>query len=422
MTLSNNTFKKSQIPVILAFIHATFIFAPLYVFVADMAKLTGADLFRCSIRGAFVLIPVVLSHIMLRKINRMSVYIIISMLLTACFTVLGFMYGNYFYYGNILIAVLNCFVCLVVFLMRNYSKIEHIRMRKEFYELHDDKEQFLLSAWEIDTFLSKPSIYHMGWFTIVYVFGVLFKLHHVIYEMFYIVVADIFICFICAYINNFYSYLQLNNKVASMPVNTMKKVNKLMLAIGVVLLILFALPAVIYNKEPLENFSLPERELIKAEMTPEEMGYMANMPLISPEMEKLLESAEQEEAPAWVRYLIEAFIAIMGIVAAVFLAIVIIQGILERAKNYQYEDEDEILNLEETAVDKDESISHNFISENLSEKAKIRRKYRKLIKKRTKGKPKKYATPTELEVEADFDRLDGGNELHISYENARYNK
>lgn len=416
------TYKRNWASVVLAFIHATFLFIPLYVLVGSMMKLQGTNLLRFSLMGIGVIVPVAVSYLMLRKVKHLFMYVVLAALCTIFFLAIGAIYGDYFHYGNIVTGVLSGGISFIVFLIRGYAKIEHNQLKEEFYAVHDEKEPFLLEPWEMETFLSTPSVVHWGWFGILYVLALLCKYHYVLYEVFILFVIDIFICFACIYSDAFFEYLKMNHRVASMPLSSMRKVHRQIFVIGMFLIVLFILPAVIYHKEPLENVSLKNRSPIEIDMVSQQANYEMVHVEQSTELDLLLADYDVKPTPKWVKYLLNGILALIGTSVAVGVVLAIVQKIGAVAKSYQLEDEDEVINLDYVGEERQYIKGKNFMKDRLSEKAKIRRRYRKVIRSRTQGKPKKSSTPTELELEARMAESLEYEGLHEEYEKVRYGK
>lgn len=418
------TYKKNWIPTLLTFLHVTFLFAPLYILVGSMAKLKGGDLVRFSIMGAFVIVPVVISYIILRKVKYLSVSVFLTIVLTGAGFAFGFWYGDFFHYGNVIMGAMNGMICLIIFLFRTYSKLTHNEMKEEFYAVHDKEELFLLEPWEIESFLSKPSVVHWAWFTILYVFALAGKAHYALYEIFILFVIDVFICFICAYSDHFFEYLKQNHRVANMPVSSMRNVHRQILLVGLMMIFLFVLPAVVYHKEPLEHVTFPEKAAITFDVPQQEADYEKGQTEPDTELALILAEYSQHEAPKWIRYMLDGILFLIAIATGFAMVYGVIHAIRGMARTFQLEDEDEVINLDEAEETRVAIRKRNRLQERFSEKAKIRREYRRAIIKGTKGTPKQSATPTELELEleAHFEEKIENQGLHEKYEKVRYGK
>lgn len=413
--------KKSYVSTIMSFIHVLFLFGPLYPLAGELSGLKREGIIRISIMGLAVIIPIVLSYYMLRLIKYLWIYYVLTFLFTVMLAVAGFNYGNFFKYGNAIVGFLNFGVCLIIFIVRSYSKIMHNEMKADYIAVHDKDEPFMLQPWEIDTFLSEPSAIHWGWMTVLYVLSLVLKLHYTMYIVFFVVLLDVFVCFVSNYVDKFFEYLKMNHRVANMPIASMKKIHKYTLAAGLILLCVFVLPAVIYHKEPLENVVL-KRADVNLEYQYDNSDYMPEVPMMDTEMLELMKQGSKKEMPLWVKHILDLLLAAILIVCVCTFAIVIIRRIMNMAKAFQLEDEDEVINLDEVEEKQERLTGGRRIREYLSEKARIRRQYRKAIRKGTKGKPNRANTPSELEQEADFLSDPANYGLHEKYEKARYNK
>lgn len=416
------TYKKSRIPTLLTFLHVAFLFAPLYILVGSMVKLEGRALARFSIMGAFVVFPVAISYVILRRVKRLFVSVLLTVILTGIAIALGFWYGDFFNYGNVIMGVMNGSISLIIYLFRTYSKIAHNEMKEEFYAVHDLEEPFLLEPWEIESFLSKPSLVHWAWLTILYVFALAVKAHYAIYEIFILLVIDVFICFVCAYSDHFFTYLKLNRWVANMPISSMRNAHRQILLVGLVVIGLFLLPAVIYHKEPLEDWKWKKPQAVPLDVPGREVDYDMMHMEMDTELPLLMAEAEANPYFEWVPYLLEGFMVVIAVASGIALIYGLIMVLRRMSKTFQLEDEDEVIDLDEVEDSEKKIRKPAGIQEHFSERAKIRRRYRKAIRKGTSGTPRETATPMELEMEANMTDREVYQELHEEYEKARYGK
>jgi hypothetical protein len=125
------------------------------------------------------------------------------------------------------------------------------------------------------------------------------------------------------------------------------------------------------------------------------------------------------EPPQWLIVLTEVLGILICIAFVCALAWVFVSWLRKIGREFATEDEDEVVFLEEEEPDTFRRLLRRRQSGPLSFKQQIRRRYRKMIRKATKGQPSKWATPTELEKQAALSSEEV-QALHEAYEIARY--
>ena len=73
--------------------------------------------------------------------------------------------------------------------------------------------------------------------------GALLKAPFYWHMIFYLFLADVFLCFIYRFVDGFYDFLKEHSHYANLPVKTMEKVVKIIFAIACVILLAFTLPS-----------------------------------------------------------------------------------------------------------------------------------------------------------------------------------
>ena len=128
---------------------------------------------------------------------------------------------------------------------------------------------------------------------------------------------------------------------------------------------------------------------------------------------------EVGEPTAFTKFLNVLFI-IFGSGALLFGICFLIKEIWAELKMFEEgmnQEEDKIESLQEEEA---EVLPTQKVSDVPKEEMKIRRVYRKFIRKHRKDRPAKFETPTEIETAAGVVDTTEGKELHKLYEFARY--
>ncbi len=410
--------------VILSWIHTVLLFFGFYPFFADFAKLTGQTFRSYSMLGFFLFIPACLSWLLLKKIRSLPLYNIIGFFLSLGLGLLeGYLSDGLFYKSRLFTTVFTFCVSMLMFLIHTSARIRHGNLKNDFLAVHGDTAQFELEVWEIPNILSAPSPVALIWFAAFYLVGALVKLTNFWHAAFYLTLAEIFVCFMYKCLFSFTEFLQKNHKSANIPVTTIRHVHKIFFVTAVFLLAIFALPSVLYNREPLSELELKEVPF-EIEESPPQIDEM-QFPDEAVQMKEMLEQADVETVafPEWVGTLVRIFLWCLVLLASCVLIGGIIHAIKNAIADFNVEDEDEITFLDSEETDETSSIHGQVkIDRILSANAQIRRRYKKTIKKATRGTPSFWATPSELETAAQIEHTDSMDALHVLYEKARYSE
>ena len=190
------------------------------------------------------------------------------------------------------------------------------------------------------------------------------------------------------------------------------------LAIYLLLLIVLTLPSL---------FTISHRHYRDLrEMTADiEINYTELMPEHNPEtagedlMAALLaENGEPTPPPWWLNYIfyiIEAFIFLL-------LAVAMIKKIYSVFQDFRTsidENGDIVEELQDTA-ENIQKIKMPTGRRKLSEKERIRKEYRRMIRRHRKDRPAIYETPAEIEEKSGITGTEEASVLHMQYEQARY--
>ena len=97
-----------------------------------------------------------------------------------------------------------------------------------------------------------------------------------------------------------------------------------------------------------------------------------------------------------------------------------IYGVIKAFGRNVKEEDDKVEMLEEE--DREENIQTGRFLFRKSDEEKVRRQYRRYIRKHRKDRPEPYETPEEIEIAAGVANTEEGKELHGQYERVRYGR
>ncbi len=418
-------FEKNKAITLLTFIHAFFLLYGIYPLIAAMAQLEGKNRVMYCLTGLILFVPIVLSWQLLRQLHRLWLYLPAGILISAVCAVAAYLSGGQFLYSRGIVCAATGAASLFLFISHATARIRLGSMKKDFIAAHGANVPFEMKVWEVPTLFTDPRPVHLVWFVCQYVLGLILRAEFYWRFIFFLTFFDILLLFAIRYLGRLDEFIAENRKTAGLPVLTIKKIHRTLFAVSLLLILLFTLPAVFYGKEPLADaFGQSEAPLIEisnengANQSFDSINYDPVLPDV------IAESADQIDPPLWVGYVVKAFLFLLAAAFIIALIIAIYHAIRNAGRDFSVENEDEIIFLDSEDDDKREKIRRKKRPREglLSPNMQIRRRYRKTIKKSTKGTPDKWATPTELEAHAGLCGSEEMQRLHRYYEQARYSR
>lgn len=398
---------------ITGFLHALALFWVFYPLAACILQMDDRRGLTFSMSGIFLLVPIVLSSLGIKKIKHLIPYLLLGLLVSIFMEITG--------------GILSTLLSFLIFLIRTYSRIKKGQLRKALMEMplsdtvKPDSGEPAVSELDIPVFLDVPHPVHWVFFGIHYVIGALLKSSLYWHMAFYLFLADVFLCFTYRYTENFYRFLREHERSANLPVPTMKKVIKIIFGMALLILLLFILPSLLYGKEPLSAITPKEYELPADLPEMEDASPMG----LSPDMAAFFsENEEPSEPPLWLQHLFTLLFYLLSLGVGVAVLVMIYRACQRAGEFFAAESEDEIQFLEKDFSDQNFSLKKKkaFSSAALSANLRIRKYYKKTLRKALKDSPKGSETPFELENAAGLPENETRQLLHTCYEKARYSQ
>jgi hypothetical protein len=415
-------FQKNTLATICAWVHSFLLLYGIYPLLAGKAQLTGANAIGFCLTGLVFFVPVLFSWWLLRKLDRLWLYLLLGVLISAlCGAFAGLFAGHFFRHP--LTGAVTGIASFVLFFTHAVARVKLGNLKKDYIAVHGSKVPFEMNDWEISTIFTDPRPIHLVWFAGQYVLGLLLGLPFYWHFVFYLTFADLFVLFGFCYLTQLDAFMIKNQKTASLPVRTMKKIHRILFVTGLLLILLFALPALFYGKEPLSGLTLDQQPATEssADTSTSAVYPTADFDLTFPD--ELTEPGETFTTPLWLEY--ASKIILFAILAAALIGAIygIYQALLRAAGNFSMGMEDEVVFLDAKEdlrrLKRKKSGPHEG---RLSPNMQIRRRYKRTIKKSTKGSPTFWASPLELESQAGLAESSDMQRLHGYYEKARYSK
>lgn len=394
---------------LLSWCHSVLLCSGFYLLVSGIFGLNELESLLVLANSLWLFIPVIGSWIFIRKVKGFFTYLLAGLVVIA---VTAFLSQN----------VLTLLFSIIIFVIRAYVRIIQGKMNDP--DLPGQVKE--VELWEIPTLLDVPEAYYWIEFIVLYFAIIFLKQNHLLKWMFLLLFAEIFITYIYSSFSRMKKYVVNNCHIAHLPVKMMQRMQRAVLGITVVLLVVFVLPSVFYGKEPLTALSNIDLNF-ELNILEDEMQEMPVMPDPGKAMQEMFGVEEQEPNVVLeailngIIYIIAGIVGI-GILYAVWYMCRKMMNSFEKGQEL-----DEIISLDDAG----ESLAVRFRrSHNRTEyhsfRQKIRREYKKLIRKnvkeKTKGNPVGWETPMELEEKAGMTPDEVSNVLHEIYERARYSE
>lgn len=277
----------------------------------------------------------------------------------------------------------------------------------------------------IYNFLNWPDVKH----TIVYIFPYVCAIYtkHLGYiqALFAFFAIDVFIMFLHRGSAAFTEFMFKNRRSSNIPVASITRMIVIAMAAGVLLILLFMVPAFMLGHEPLVGMELKKHDRTAAAPIIHMEDYAGDV--VTPE-DGTIEDYGDFQMPAVPEWLITLWnismlLLILGSIALIIWIIVSFMRNSSRAFAGRFEDEDQVEFIDSSIDKAIFSINFNKQAEGLfSPKQQIRSRYKKLIKKRSEKSVRDSNTPWQLEEAAGLGDNADRRRLHELYEKARYSQ
>lgn len=395
-------------------IHASLILAiimpMLYTFGAEQPDIIGQTLYlKCLV----IILPVIATDFAINKCKGLFSYLIVCAVIFAATAAISWSAAGSLHQSSSLWEYMIIILGETAFVIIN-RMAERLQRKKD-----KDAARGEDPSWRpsFDS-LRVPSFPVLIFFLAVYVLAINLNNPAVCNAALFSAALYTVITIMYHYVCETENYLFLNNRTCNIPSKRIYGIGNGMLAIFLLLFIIVILPALftISNRHyrdlrkftaPIEfDYTEPERETY--------MEYSAEDP-----MEALIaQYGEPKPTPEWLiilSYILEVVVFLFLVAALVKIIYDTFRAFREAAD----ENGDIVEELEET--DEAVMIKRNpVIRRRLSERERIRKEYRKFIRRYRKERPERHESPTEIEKNAGIADNEECKVLHKQYELARY--
>lgn len=383
----------------------------LYSFVAQQPDIIGQNLYvKCFV----IILPVVATDFAVSKCEGLFSYLLLCSLIFAATAALGWAVAGSLHQSFLL------WVYMVVVMFETLFLVVSRMSERLQRERDEDDPHRTDSTWRpsLDSFRT-PSFAVLLYFLAVYVTALNLNNPAVCNNALFSASVYTVITVLHQYICETENYLALNKRTGNIPSKRIYGIGTGMLAIFLLLFMIAILPALLTVSNRQYRDIRKSSALLNIDYTELIEEAERESAAQDPMMEMLTQQyGAPEPPPPWLNillYIVEA-------VAFIILVAVLIKVIYDtfRAFRKTADDNGDIVEeLEET----NEGVRIKKIHigrRKLSERERIRREYRRFIRRHRKERPAHYESPTEIEKNAGIVENEECREIHRQYELARY--
>ncbi len=395
-----------KMTVCIAWLHDLLLFAGCYILMPVILGMETAQADRYFAGSSWLLLPIILSWICIRKIKRFVLYLLAGAAVTVGVKILS---------GSLLTGILTA----VIFLVRGYVRIKKGKLKKMLQEMPGEAGAGLdRELWEIPTLLDEPGALHWLVFAGYYVILLYLRKGEMLSRILYMAAADVFLVFVYRYLTDLRFFLEDHERIANLPKKSVRKAGQMLLALALPLLLAFVLPSLLCPKEPLTELKF---ELADVSVMPEtEIPEMENGGAGNHFMDMLRK--DMPEQPAWIGVLSAVLMWVFSAIILVVCIVLIYRLCRHIMQSFAAGEEDEAFFTGEEMEEQTQPVlrKKRAFRRRTDANRKIRRQYKKIIRRNLPVIPGGWETPGELEEKANAQTETVSKELHEMYEKARY--
>ncbi|MBD5470293.1 MAG: hypothetical protein HDR19_04035 [Lachnospiraceae bacterium] len=393
----------------LTYLHATLIAMLVLPLLYALAELRDADgegmlYLKCLL----IFIPIVVTEIAVRRLRNLGIYVF------SCLAVTVAVWGviRLFFSGSgALYPVVMTAESLFVSLFRFQERLRLARQEKE-----DD-----LYAAPAVSLINQPSLGFLWYFAVMYALGIIFNSKALCDIAFWNAAIYFFIALAYTYITATNHYLELNKWTKSIPRKRLYAISTAMAGLFAMLILIAMLPSF---------FLAGQRRYTDIRTWSDNMEFVEYQSMGSPQTGgdgyagddwiMMLNDGEAPPEPSKVWTYLGWIAAVASIAFMVYWAVKMLRQVFGEFRDSYDENGDKVEELDDEPLQKEERIGLRRSMKADSEAERIRRTYRRTIRKHRKEIPAPYESPSELEKNAGLFEDEDMKLLHVQYENVRY--
>ena len=393
----------------LEYLHATLLamlILPLMYAVAEMTDADGEGMFY--LKCLLVAVPIIATELAVRRLKNLGVYLL------SCLAVTIMVWGmtRLFFGGSgVLYPVVIVSQSVLIALMRFRERLRLARQEKE-------GDLYAAPALSV---LNQPSLGFLWYFAVLYAIGIIFNAKTLCDFSFWNGAIYFFVALAYVYAASTKKYLGLNKRTKSIPRKRLYAISAAMTGTFAALVLLAMLPSFLLAGQ--RRYTDIRTWLDNIEVNDDWAGCYPE--LDSEGMEGNAGAAYFElgdlppEPSKFWTYLGWAF-AVACLAGLTFAALKMLRQVFGDFRDSFDENGDKVEELDSELAQQEERLHLRRSKKADSETERIRRTYRRMIRKHRKELPAPYETPTELEKNAGLSEDGEMKLLHVKYERVRY--
>ncbi len=400
------------------YIHAVLHFAvliPLVYAVAELSDPAGAGMLY--LKCLLIAVPIVLTDIAVRRAQSLVVYILSCGAIIVCLA--GEMRGVlYLSAGNGQLTLeQKCYVCgilvetLIIAGMRLYNRVKEAARERE------DP----LAAKELGM-LNCPALSHIWYFVVFYMLGICVNGKSMCDIAFASTIVYTVLALAYEYICAARAYLDINKRTKGISRRRLYGIGLSMLLLYGGLLLVGMLPSVFLIQQ--RQYTDFREWFSEVELAP--LDYVGvggfETPIQGGGIMELILDGEPAPEPSKLVTVVFWVIGALCVLVFGYGVFLIIRQVFRDFRNGRDENGDVVEEIKDELSQKEEHIYRKRYRGMESEAERIRRRYRKMIRKHRKERPAPYESPAEIEACAGLKDDEAMQQLHTAYEAVRYGK
>lgn len=406
---------------VIEYLHVTLLFVmfvPMVYAVTGWSDPLGTQVLH--LKCLLIAVPIIVTERAAKQVRSVVVYFVISALLlagvggmTGLIMLLADESGSFEGY-EICYCVMVLLETLFIIVKRFSDRVKAARWKRE--------EPL---AAKVTSFLDHPTLSLVWYFVVFYLFGFLLNAKLLCDIAFYSAIVYTFLALIYEYFGTTKAYLEMNKRTKGIPRRRLYGVSFSMFLIFSMLLFVGMMPAV---------FLAGQRQYTDirdwfGDVGPVPFEYENDAGFQQPTAGgagwmELLDDGEPAPEPSKAVNAIFGAIGIACALAFLYGVIQMIRQVLADFRNNRDENGDIVEEISDDSIlqQKEIILNRKARRQTESEAERIRRKYRRTIRKHRKERPAPYESPAEIEEYAGLKDDEQMQQLHREYEKVRYGK
>ncbi|MCD8038481.1 MAG: hypothetical protein LUE96_05280 [Lachnospiraceae bacterium] len=392
------------------YLHATLIamlVIPLLYALAELEDAGGA--LMLYIKCFIIIIPVAVTELAVRKIRRLGLYLLAGAAATAAlYGIMELFFGES---GA-------CYTCVMP---AESVLIVLIRLRERMRLAAQEKENDIYAAPEI-SMINKPSFAFMWYFAVMYLLGIAFNSAALCDIAFFNAGVYFFVALAHGFLASTKQYFDLNSRTKNIPGKRLYAVGAAMTGAFAGLVLIAMLPSVFLAGQ--RRYTDIRTWFDEVEPAPYAAAYdvQTDGEAVGTNWLEVMNDGEPVSEPSkfWEYFWRALVAAIAG--AGAYAGFYVLRQFFRDFRSSFDENGDRVEEIDGGPEDKTEGLGQKRRRREGSEAARVRRLYKKTIRRHRKEAPAPYESPAELEENAGLSGDAAMEALHVQYENVRYGK